>query len=388
MSRHVIHILHHSPSRVSDAPLETLLSRSGWHVETAYQQQRYLPGVSVECWTMERKLSREVQRDVRGVLQRFFPAYGPGYLRELSPAISARLRGLDPARVDIFLHGSVGYLPSHLLLQFGRRFRVFAQNHGERPTARMYTNDRTKPLDYRLRLALERRALPRARRILCLNPASQGDYHALGIAPEKVLLSSMGVDLEHYTRDPEARRRERAALDLGEQPCLGFVGRLAAEKRVALLLQALAQLPAATRLVIAGDGPKSTQLTAQAAALGLRERVRFLGHVAAGARLNALYNAIDLLVLPSRQEGLGMVLLEALATGTPVVATDLSGPRTIVREDDGCGLLTLARDADELARDIGRALARSYEPDRLIARAAEFSWRSVCEGHGQLLLEP
>ena len=91
MTRRIVHVLHHSPSLLHDEPLNALLTRTAWHLEVARQQQRYIHGVDVECWTPERRMSRVVRGEQHGIKYLFFPAYALGYQRELSPSLFEHL---------------------------------------------------------------------------------------------------------------------------------------------------------------------------------------------------------------------------------------------------------------------------------------------------------
>ena len=130
-------------------------------------------------------------------------------------------------------------------------------------------------------------------------------------------------------------------------PVIANVGRLHADKDQATLLagfaKALPKLPADTLLVIAGSGPLESALKAQAATLDIAGNVRFLGQVKDVARL---FRAFDLFVLSSDHEPFGMVLLEAMVAGVPVIATDCGGASEVV--EDPLWLFPL-RDANALA---------------------------------------
>lgn len=148
------------------------------------------------------------------------------------------------------------------------------------------------------------------------------------------------------------------------------VGRLSAEKDQATLLEAMATTELRERrLVIIGDGPERAALEAQVQRLGLAERVAFTGFL--DDPLPALARAA-LLVNPSRYEGFGNVLVEALACGTPVVATDCPfGPREILAGGRH-GVLVPTADAATLARGISTALATPVDRSALRARAQDF----------------
>jgi len=145
------------------------------------------------------------------------------------------------------------------------------------------------------------------------------------------------------------------------------VGRLVDVKAHSVLLEAVAVLAGERprlRLRVVGEGPERGSLEAQARDLGIADRVVFLGALPR-EQLSAEYRSADLFVLPSLREGFGVVLIEALASGTPVVATRSGGPESIV--DASLGELAEPGDAPSLARAIVRALERitEFEPTLL-----------------------
>lgn len=167
-----------------------------------------------------------------------------------------------------------------------------------------------------------------------------------------------------------------------------FVGRLVERKGVTHLIEAVRQLPAdlGARLVVIGDGPERAALEAQAAAAGMATRVEIRGRVS-DAELGAAYAASDALVLPSildargDTEGLGVVLLEAMSYGVPVVASDIGGITDIV-EPDRSGLLVPPGDSAQLARALER-LARDPALAARLGAAGEqrvysaFGWPEI-----------
>lgn len=130
------------------------------------------------------------------------------------------------------------------------------------------------------------------------------------------------------------------------------VGRLAKHKGLDVLLPALARLPhdLRWRLTIVGDGPERGALTAQAAQLGLKDRVAFAGW-AKRENLPGLYHAADIFLLPSREEGMANVLMESMSAAVPVVATRIAGSDEAVL-DGATGLLVPSEDAPALAQSI------------------------------------
>ncbi len=166
----------------------------------------------------------------------------------------------------------------------------------------------------------------------------------------------------------------------GGAPVLLFAGRLTAQKDPALLLDALALLPD-MRLILLGEGPLRASLEAQAARLGLTDRVLFAGFAA--NPLPWIAHAACL-VLPSRYEGLGNVLIEALACGTRVVATDCPHGPSEILQAGRYGSLVPVSDAPALARAIGEVLAAVPDRAALQARAAAFTAAACADAHAAL----
>lgn len=117
-----------------------------------------------------------------------------------------------------------------------------------------------------------------------------------------------------------------------------FVGRLAPQKGVDILLHSLALIPDGWRLRIAGDGPERERLSALATNLGLRNRVEFLGWTQRDA-LPEIYRNADVFVFPSYDEGMPNVVLEALASGLPIVATRIAGNDQLVADGENGALV-------------------------------------------------
>jgi glycosyltransferase involved in cell wall biosynthesis len=153
---------------------------------------------------------------------------------------------------------------------------------------------------------------------------------------EKIETLHNHLDVAAVQSEVVPRDEARDVLGLPPNvPVIGNVGRLHADKDQATLLAgfaaALPRLPAGTLLVIAGSGPLEEKLKAQAADLGIAGQIRFLGQVPNARRLFA---AFDLFVLSSDHEPFGMVLLEAMAAGVPVIATDCGGALEIVADPE------------------------------------------------------
>ena len=144
-----------------------------------------------------------------------------------------------------------------------------------------------------------------------------------------------------------------------------FVGRLNAQKGIELLLRALAAMRARAQLDVVGDGPDAESLRVLAASLGIADRVIWHGALPQTALPN-LYRRATALVVPSREEGLGLVAVEAQLCETPVIAFDSGGLRDIVKHDI-TGVLVDVFTADALARAADQLLAN---PDRAASLGA------------------
>ncbi|RMD90416.1 MAG: glycosyltransferase family 4 protein [Alphaproteobacteria bacterium] len=228
--------------------------------------------------------------------------------------------------------------------------------------------------------ALIRRAAARASGLITVCAALADDLAALGIPRERVTVLRNGVDLETFHHDAEGAAALRDRLRL-EPPVLASVGLLIARKAHHLVIDALARLGKGS-LLIAGKGEEEARLRAHAAALGVGERVHFLGGVPHD-ELRTVYSAADLLVLASSREGWPNVLLEALACGTPVVATAVNGSPEVVREAVA-GEIVAERTGAALAAAARRVLDRGASRAAVRAYAEAFSWDETSRGQMQL----
>jgi glycogen(starch) synthase len=173
------------------------------------------------------------------------------------------------------------------------------------------------------------------------------NYYEVGEA--KVRIVPNGVDVEKFkpTDNVEAVKRQ---FGLGTAPCVLFVGSLIPRKGLPFLAEAAKKIVKEyreTKFVIVGDGPLRKKLTAFLETANLQGNFKFLGNVTEDV-LSALYNCADVFALPSIQEGQGIVLLEAQASGKPVVAFDVGGVNEAVRNGE-TGLLVKRGNSDKLA---------------------------------------
>ena len=241
-----------------------------------------------------------------------------------------------------------------------------------------------------LRIQVERQVAAQADLLIASTEDERGDLVRLyGAEPDRVAVVPPGVDLSMF--QPIDRDEARGTIGYGPGRLLLFVGRLERLKGVEIAIRALALLRDRAhddvRLLILGedsrDGDESEKerLKQVASAVGVRDRVDFLGSVA-HHELPFFYSAVDVCVMPSYSESFGFVGLEAQACGRPVVASDVSGLRSVVR-DDVSGYLIESHDPALYAERIGRLLDNPELAQQMGRRgrllAQRFSWTRTAD---------
>jgi glycosyltransferase involved in cell wall biosynthesis len=205
-------------------------------------------------------------------------------------------------------------------------------------------------------------ALRRASRILIPSESLRGLAAAWGIRSDRIEVLPNPVERPPALGEREELRRRHGL----EGPTLVFAGRLSVQKAVDVALEALTRLDGLD-LVLAGDGSDAEKLRALAAELGLDGRARFLGPQPRSTVFELL-RAGDAVVLPSKWENFPHVLVEALAVGTPVIATAVGGVTEIVRDGEN-GLLVPPEDPAAFAAAIRRYFDDADLRERLRAAA-------------------
>ncbi|HZL99356.1 MAG TPA: glycosyltransferase, partial [Planctomycetota bacterium] len=303
------------------------------------------PPFGPQRWRVWRGVpGQEQQDDVRVTHPRYFsPPLLPDRVRAACLAAGSRQRLLDEA-----LRFQPTVLDAHYAWPDGvaaHRLRPQLEAHLKRRLPLVIT---ARGTDLNLAPSLPgvraqlAAALAGADHVICVAEALRAVALELGVPAERATTLRNGVDLERFR--PGDRAAERAALGL---PAAGVlllcVGHLIERKGQHLLLEALARRPPAdgaagsTQLALVGSGPDEARLRGRARRLGLAERVSFAGPVHPEA-LPRWYRAADALVLPSLREGWPNVVLEALACGTPVLATAVWGTPEILT---GCAAAAL-----------------------------------------------
>lgn len=208
--------------------------------------------------------------------------------------------------------------------------------------------------------------------------ALKAELARLGADANKIFSLRNGVDLELF----QPVNREKARIQLGwTAKTLLSVGHLIERKGHHLVIQAMRELPE-FRLVVIGSGEEAENLKRLAGAIGVHERVDFLPSIKQ-TELRSYYGAADALVLASSREGWANVLLEAMACGTPVVATNIWGTPEVVRNPNA-GVLVPARTSEAIATGV-KTLFENYPDHGATRRYAEgFNWYETSQGQMKL----
>jgi glycosyltransferase involved in cell wall biosynthesis len=205
----------------------------------------------------------------------------------------------------------------------------------------------------------------------------------LGAEARKIQVLRNGVDLAHFRPRDRATARQKYGT-AGASPLFLSVGHLIERKAHHLVIEALPHHPTA-HLLIAGEGPERATLEVLAGRLGVADRVRLLGRVTQ-SDLPDLYSAADVLVLASSREGWANVLLEAMACGTPVAASNVWGAPEVVAEP-AAGVLVDERSGAAFADGIARVLSAALPREATRRYAEGFSWDATTAGQLELFRE-
>ena len=317
------------------------------------------------------------------------------YLSEFACNVQ-RFRNFVGARYDL--------IHAHYWLS-GRLATLFQEHWGVPAVAMFHTLAQMKnrvaqeaaELEQQIRVDIERRSMASADRVIAATDVDRAQMVAAYSAnPRSIEVVPGGVDLTMFR--PGSRQGARTALGLGSEPLLLFVGRVQRLKGIDVLLRAAAELdrdPVPDRaplrlLIVGGTSPglrgqvseeerEMVRLRALAAELGLSGRVDWAGAIPQD-QLPLYYRAADVTVIALTYEAFGVVAVESLACGTPVVASRVGGLTTIVREGNN-GFLVPWRNPRLFADKIRAILADAQLRDTLgqggIATARRYGWSAI-----------
>jgi glycosyltransferase involved in cell wall biosynthesis len=347
------------------------------------------PAIPVRRWRMLRAIPESAREEDREVLHpRYLVIPKCDWLSGLTygAGIHGTLRTLAQRQPIDILHAHCGFpdavgvacAAARLGLPFAVTLHGSDINvYGERPFIRS-----------QMRWALRRAAV-----IIAVSKALCAKVVELvPAASERVVhIPCAGVDSRVFAVRDRAEARHAVGIE-GDGRVVLFAGRLVTIKSVDTLLEAWERLRARgtvtqrDRLVIVGDGPERRRLEAWVAVAPLQGTVQFLGEIAQ-EQLACWLNAATAFCLPSRNEGTPNVVVEALASGCPVVASRVGGVPELIRDGDN-GFLVEAGNAALLAESLGAALAKDWDAQRIADGTDGMSWDGLARRNLEALQVP
>lgn len=375
---------HHFPS--AEAPSRAPYS---YHTYRALRRHGELRVVAPIPWWWRLRTPRLIvsplREDTSGIaatfpsyysIPRFWPAHGLATFLSTAPLLH-RMRRDFPFDVILAANAypdAVG--ASHLARLFGVPLLVTVLGSDMNLSAQHFA--------LRPQIAA---ALGRASRVIAVSGALGDRVAETGVPRSRIAIVRNGVDGEQFAIRDAAEARARLGLPQ-DRRLVVFVGNLLAVKGPDVLVEAAGKLAASSgppiHLCVVGGGALADQLDARAKALGVADRIRFTGRVLP-TDVPAYMNAADVFCLPSRDEGCPNVVLEALASGKPVVATRVGGIPELIREENG--ILVPSEDPAALAAALTEAAARPWDPEALRRTVPSLSWDEVGDTYARLIEE-
>jgi len=379
----VLLFTNHYPA--SDAPTRGTYNRNTFGALSKYMDVRVVG--AIPWWQGGRKLRNRltVLREDRFGLDASFASYAslPGV-----PALHAR-----------GIHASLRPLMERVRREFPYDIIVSTWAYPDAVAAAHFANDVECPLVTTV-LGSDVNELPnrpglrpqitwgllRAQRVVAVSAAMGEKVAELGVPRERVVVQHNAVDGEEFAiRDRDEARRK---LDISPRgPMILYVGNIKPEKGVGVLVEAMDSLVREhgrrdAELFVVGGGEMEAELADKTRRLGLEGNVHLVGR-----QLHTLVptwmNACDVHCLPSYREGCPNVILEALASGKPVVASRVGGVPEILSE--ATGVMAPAGDPKALARALAEALERRWDPQKQRASVEYLSWDAVGQVYRDLL---
>ena len=224
--------------------------------------------------------------------------------------------------------------------------------------------------------------------LLAVSEALVGEMRALGMQSDKITIHTTGLDRDRFRPLGHTQLRAQLARELGfalpdSAPLFTCVGALVARKGHDIAVEALSRLEATqpeARLILVGKGEEEASLRRLIGERGLAHRVHLTGAVDHDI-LPLILSAADIMVLPTANEGLANVWVEALACGTPLVTCDVGGARELVTSDVAGRLVE--RSAQGVADGLASVLADPPDPQDVAALVSGYDWDSHADALAQ-----
>lgn len=345
-----------SPKQIDCTVPEETVDGLHFYRTPAMPAGRRLPGI--DEWQLMQRLERRLEDVARIVRPDIIHAHSP--VLDAAPALAVG------ARLDI-----------PVVYEVRAFWEDAAVDHGSTTEGSMR---------YRLTRAFETRALRRAAHVFTICEGLRSDIVARGIPADKVTVIPNAVDIEAFEPGGQPDEALKAHLGLAGAPVVGFIGSFYAYEGLDLLLAAMPAVLQArpeVRVLLVGGGPQDAALKAQAATLGLADKVVFTGRVP-HAEVQRYYDLVDVLAYPRHSMRLTELVtplkpLEAMAQGRVLVASDVGGHKELIRDGE-TGRLFKAGDPAALAAALLDLLNRREQWPNLRAAGRRFveterNWR-------------
>lgn len=326
----VIHVLNHSLSKVIPEPEKFLLET--WPGRVAKYVLRNTKEFDIECWFPEETLQHEKSKTISGIKFRMFPSKSITAGREVSKHIVWHLKEeAKRGKIIVHLHGYHYYLP-YMIAYSLRGVPIIAQHHGDEEPMSKSGRKIIKPI-LAVERILEKRCLRNVSKFFVLTEKER-DYLSGFIDKKRIEFLTMGADFGVYK--PRNKISARSKLKLPRKAkIMCFVGNVSERKGVHLLLSIM---PSLLRVipnlffVIVGEahGKYKLDLENMIVDNGLQANVLMVYRIS-DKWLPYFYNAADVFVLPSMQEGAPVTIMESFASDTPVIATHVGDVPNMVK---------------------------------------------------------
>ncbi|MGB3694601.1 MAG: glycosyltransferase family 1 protein [Spirulinaceae cyanobacterium] len=320
-----------------------------------------------------------------------------GYREEF---VAQFLQFMEQENIDYELIHSNYWISGWVGLELSQKLAIPLAHTYHSLGAVKYESVSAIPMIATTRLAVEKRCLENADRIVATSPQEKEHMRSLVSKQGNIAIIPCGTDIEHFGGISKAEAREKLGID-PQAKVVFYVGRFDPRKGIETLVRAVGQSEWQDKndlkLIIGGgsrpgqsDGIERERIEEIVAELGIEQKTEFPGRIG-DEELPLYYAATDVSVVPSHYEPFGLVAIEAMASGTPVIASDVGGLQyTVVSEETG--LLAPPQDAEAFAKAINRILDDSQWRDQLGGNARKrveekFSWQGVASQLNELYVQ-
>lgn len=370
----------------------------GWHVTLSNQILKYAKDFDIECWGMEKTITKTLSFEREMIKYKVFPSRYCKFLGEISIQLLKELKRLTKEqKVIIHLHGLFNYT-TYIVPLIITNVPIVVQHHGEQPCMQgFYDNfghNKKKALSYLFLCLLkqerifERLSSKKINRFFILNENAK-TYLSDIVSPKKIEKLSMGVDFELFRKIDKASAIKQLGFNEDKRYILysgAFIKRKGVDYLIHAFSKVLRDCPDCI-LVLKGEGNYKNDLEMLTKNLGIGKEVIFVPWVEK-SKLPLYFNAADVCVLPSFYEGLGIVGIEALACEVPFIGTNVGGIPEII-ESFRAGVTVPPKNAEALTKAILYSLSINrgdFKVDRENARQL-YGWENIAKRNIEILDE-